>query len=102
MCRDGVGSLHVVEGRLNARAYIDLILQTLKEDGEKIIGEDFIFQQDGAECHTAKYSMDWFAASHISVLPWPSQNPDLNPIEHLWEIIKKKMDSRPTLIKKGT
>ncbi len=32
MCRDGVGSLHVVEGRLNARAYIDLISQTLKED----------------------------------------------------------------------
>ena len=41
MCHDGVGSLHVVEGHLNSQAYIDLISPTLKDDGERSIGEDF-------------------------------------------------------------
>ena len=55
MCRDGVGSLHVVEGHLNAHVYIHLISPTLKhDDGERIIGEDFILQPDGARCHTAR------------------------------------------------
>ena len=67
MCRDGVGSLHVIEGHLNAQACIHLISPTLKDDGERIIDEDFIFQQDGARSHTARYSMKWFNANNISV-----------------------------------
>ena len=64
----------MVEGRLDAPQYINLIAKTLKDDGERIIGTDFIFQQDGATCHTAKDFMNWLSANRISVLPWPSQS----------------------------
>ncbi len=55
---------------------------------------DFIFQQDLAPAHTAKGS--WFNDHSVTVLDWPANSPDLNPIENLWDIVKRKMrDTRP-------
>ena len=42
----GVGSLKVVNGQLDASAYVRLICRTLEKDGKKLCGRDFIFQQD--------------------------------------------------------
>ncbi|KAI7789342.1 Transposable element Tc1 transposase [Triplophysa rosa] len=57
---------------------------------------DFIFQQDLAPAHTAKGTKSWFNDHGGTVLDWPANPPDLNPIENLWGIVKRKMrDTRP-------
>ncbi len=64
---------------------------------DKLYGNaDFIFQQDLAPAHTAKGTKSWFSDHGVTVLDWPANSPDLNPIENLCGIVKRKIrDTRP-------
>ncbi len=64
---------------------------------DKLYGDaDLIFKQDLAPAHTAKGTKSWFNDHGVTVLDWPANSPDLNPIENLWGIVKRKMrDTRP-------
>ncbi len=58
---------------------------------------DFIFKQDLAPDHTAKSTKSWLNEHGVGVLDWPAHSPDLNPVENLWGIVKRKMrNKRPT------
>ncbi len=59
---------------------------------------DFIFQQDLAPAHTAKSTKIWLKDHGVGVLDWPANSPDLNLIDSLWGIVKRKMrNNRPNM-----
>ncbi len=59
------------------------------------------FQQDNASCHKAQIISDWFLEhdNEFTLLKCPPQSPDLNPIEHLCDVVEREIrikDVQPT------
>ncbi len=97
MSSAGVGPLCFLKSTVNAAIYQDIFEHFILPSADKLYGDaDFIFQQDLASAHTAKGTKNWYNDHGFTVLDWPSNSPDLNPVDNLWSIVKRKMrDTRP-------
>lgn len=89
----GTGRAAIIEGTMDSNKYCKEILQShVKHQLDKWYPDgDYYFQQDNAPCHKSKRSMDFLRSENIRVLPWPAVSPDINPIENLWSIMKRRL-----------
>ncbi|GFY20670.1 transposable element Tcb1 transposase [Trichonephila clavipes] len=87
---DSRSTLIVVRGTLTGQRYADDILRP--HVGSFLNGlPGAIFQQDNARPHTARVAQDFLR--HFQTLPWPSHSPDLSPVVHVWDQLKRQMPS---------
>nr|KAF6310699.1 hypothetical protein mMyoMyo1_008757 [Myotis myotis] len=87
-----LGPLICVEQHLNSTTYLSIIADQVYPIMLMVyLNGDGFFQQENAPCHGACIVQEWFQEHEgdFTLLRWPPESPDLNPVEHLWDEIKR-------------
>lgn len=104
MASKGTGSLVFIDdittdksSRMNSEVYRNILSAQIQPNAAELIGRRFTVQMDNDPKHTAKATQEFIRAKKWNIMQWPSQSPDLNPIEHAFHLLKTRLKAeRPT------
>ncbi|KAK3513152.1 hypothetical protein QTP70_007486 [Hemibagrus guttatus] len=91
----GPGRLAVINGTMNSAVYQKILKENVRPSVSDLeLKRTWVLQQDNDPKHTSKSTSEWLKKNKMKTLEWPSQSPDLNPIEMLWHDLKKVVHAR--------
>ncbi|GFT50543.1 transposase domain containing protein [Trichonephila clavipes] len=76
---------------MNATRYLNIIADQLHPYMASVFpGGNGMVQQDKAPCRKTKIVLEWFQEhdAEFQLVSWPPNSPDLNQIEHIWDVMR--------------
>ena len=89
--------LLTVPGTLIGQRYLDKILEAAVVshfDINHSLASRPIFMDDNARPHRARIVVDFLNNDAVDTLPWSAKSPGLNSIEHVWDLLGRKVRER--------
>ena len=78
---------------MDGNTYRKILSKYIEPNGKNLAGRGLIVQSDKDPKHTAKATQEFIAKKKWTLLNWPSQSHDLTPIEHIFYLLKRQVQS---------
>ncbi|KFM58878.1 Transposable element Tcb1 transposase, partial [Stegodyphus mimosarum] len=86
--------LHVQMGTMTSQIYRDVILEQHVRLFRGAMGAQFVFMDDNAHPHRTNIVSECFQSEAITRMDWPAFSPDINPVEHVWDMLGGRVAAR--------
>ena len=88
--------LYVLDGNLTSQKYCDNVLapRVVPHFDNHALADRPMFMNDNARPHRARIVQHFLQQEAVQTIPWPAMSPDMNPIEHVWDFIGRKINQR--------
>ncbi|GFY05393.1 transposable element Tcb1 transposase [Trichonephila clavipes] len=89
--------LHVQSVTMTGHIYRDVILEQHLRLFRAAVGAEFLFMDDNSRPHRTDIVDECLQSEDITRMDWPAYSPDLNPIEHVWDMLGRRIAARQPL-----
>ncbi|GFU89175.1 transposable element Tcb2 transposase [Trichonephila clavipes] len=87
--------LHIFDvGSVNGTRYCNEILLPYVRLFRGAMDLQILFMDDNAPCHRTVAAEQLLESEDIERMDWPARSPDLNPIEHVWDFLGRRLTAR--------
>ena len=86
----GTRPLARLHGKSNPTVYKEILKKHVVPNLRTAINQSAVFKLGNAPCHTALSVQTFLSEEDVTVMEWPAQSPDMNPMEYVWKLLNER------------